>query len=84
MVELLGWLAMAFACVQMALAWFGHRRTVAPAEQASKAQSESTAYLQSKLGNAEVDVEEEDRDGVRAMRRLFHGRCGAPPAHLSQ
>lgn len=51
---MLGWLAMAFACVQMALAWFGHRRTVAPAEQASKAQSESTAYLQSKLGNAEV------------------------------
>lgn len=51
---MLGWLAMAFACVQMALAWFGHRRTVAPAEQASKTQSESTAYLQSKLGNAEV------------------------------
>ncbi len=51
---MLGWLAIAFACVQMALAWFGHRRTVAPAEQASKAQSESTAYLQSKLGNAEV------------------------------
>ena len=51
---LLGWVAIGFACVQMALAWFGHRHTVAPAEQASKAQSDTTAYLQSKLGNAEV------------------------------
>ncbi|MDD2545161.1 MAG: type I secretion system permease/ATPase, partial [Burkholderiaceae bacterium] len=51
---MLGWLAVFFALVQMALAWFGHRHTVAPAEAASKASSESGAYLQSKLRNAEV------------------------------
>ncbi len=50
----LGWLAIFFACVQLALAWFGHRHTVAPAEAASKAAAESVAYLQSKLRNAEV------------------------------
>jgi len=51
---LLGVLALLFACVQVALAWFGHRHTVAPSEAASKASSEVTAYLQSKLRNAEV------------------------------
>ena len=51
---LLGWLAIFFACVQLALAWFGHRHAVAPAEAASKAAAESSAYLQSKLRNAEV------------------------------
>jgi ATP-binding cassette subfamily C exporter for protease/lipase len=40
--------------VQLALAWFGHRRTVAPAEAASKATSEAGVYLQGKLRNAEV------------------------------
>ncbi len=51
---MLGWMALFFAGVQGALAWFGHRRTVAPAEAASKAGSEATAYLQGKLRNAEV------------------------------
>ncbi len=51
---ILGFLALFFAAVQGALAWFGHRRTVTPAEDASKASSESAAYLQSKLRNAEV------------------------------
>ena len=51
---MLGFLALFFAAVQGALAWFGHRRTVTPAEEASKASSESAAYLQSKLRNAEV------------------------------
>lgn len=50
----LGYGALVFAVVQGALAWFGHRHTVAPAEEASKAASESGAYLQSKLRNAEV------------------------------
>ena len=50
----LGWLSIFFALVQLALAWFGHRRTVAPAEAASKATSEAGGYLQSKLRNAEV------------------------------
>ena len=50
----LGILSLVFAVVQAALAWFGHRHTVAPAEDAAKASSETTSYLQSKLRNAEV------------------------------
>jgi ATP-binding cassette subfamily C exporter for protease/lipase len=50
----LGMLAIAFALVQVALAWFGHRRTVAPSEAAAKASSEVNAYLWGKLRNAEV------------------------------
>ena len=50
----LGILSLVFAVVQAALAWFGHRHTVAPAEDAAKASGETTSYLQSKLRNAEV------------------------------
>lgn len=51
---LLGVLALVFALIQAALAWFGHRHTVAPAEDAIKATTETNNYLQSKLKNAEV------------------------------
>jgi ATP-binding cassette subfamily C exporter for protease/lipase len=51
---LLGVMSIVFACVQVALAWFGHRRTVAPAEAAIKAGSEATIYVQGKLRNSEV------------------------------
>ncbi len=47
-------MALVFAIVQGALAWFGHRQTVAPAEAASKAGSDVNIYLQSKLRNSEV------------------------------
>jgi ATP-binding cassette subfamily C exporter for protease/lipase len=50
----LGVLAIVFACVQAALAWFGHRRTVMPSEAAHKAAGEVHAYLVGKLRNAEV------------------------------
>lgn len=50
----LGCLALFFAAVQGALAWFGHRYTVAPSEDAAKASSETSSYLQGKLRNAEV------------------------------
>jgi ATP-binding cassette subfamily C exporter for protease/lipase len=50
----LGILSLVFAVIQAALAWFGHRHTVAPAEEAAKIGSETTSYLQSKLRNAEV------------------------------
>ena len=50
----LGALSLVFVVVQAALAWFGHRRTVAPSEQATKAGSETTSDLQSKLRNTEV------------------------------
>jgi len=50
----LGWVALAFTVVQAALAWFGHRNTIAPAEAASKAVQEEGAFLQAKLRNTEA------------------------------
>ena len=50
----LGVAAILFTLVQVALAWFGHRHTIAPQGAASKAQAEVNAYLQGKLRNAEV------------------------------
>lgn len=50
----LGVLAIVFALVQLALAWFGHNRTVAPAEAAALTGSEVQSYLQGKLRNAEA------------------------------
>lgn len=50
----LGFLSLLFAVIQGALAWFGHRKTVLPSEDAANASSETTSYLQSKLRNAEV------------------------------
>lgn len=51
---LLGMLSLVFVVVQAALAWFGHRHTVAPAEAATKAAGEASTYLKSKLRNVEV------------------------------
>lgn len=51
---MLGYVAIFFAGVQGLLVWFGHRQTVKPAENSSKATSEAGQYLQSKLRNAEV------------------------------
>jgi len=50
----LGVLGIVFALIQAALAWFGHRHTLAPAEEASKAGTEAASFLQGKLRNAEV------------------------------
>ena len=50
----LGAVSLVFAVVQGALAWFGHRQTVAPAEDAFRAAGDVHAWLQSKLRNAEV------------------------------
>lgn len=51
---MLGYMGIVFALIQGALAFFGHRRTFAPSEAATKASSEANAFLQSKLRNAEV------------------------------
>ena len=51
---LLGYLALAFAAVQGALAWYSHRVAIAPSETAGKASSEAMQYLQGKLRNTEV------------------------------
>jgi ATP-binding cassette subfamily C exporter for protease/lipase len=50
----LGIVALVFAVFQGTLAWFGHRTTVAPAEEAARAQADVNTYVQSKLRNAEV------------------------------
>ncbi len=50
----LGAIALCFAIAQALLVWFGHRKSVAPSEAASKSTSESSAYLQSKLRKVEV------------------------------
>ena len=68
---MLGWLSIFFALVQLALAWFGHRHAVAPAEAASQASAESSAYLQSKLRNAEVL---ESMGMVHNLRSHWQGR----------
>jgi ATP-binding cassette, subfamily C, bacterial exporter for protease/lipase len=51
---LLGVVSVFFAIIQTALAWFGHRHTVAPAEEAQKAITDANIFLQGKLRNAEV------------------------------
>jgi ATP-binding cassette subfamily C exporter for protease/lipase len=50
----LGVLALGFALVQAALAWFGQRHTVAPSEAVLKATGETMSDLQGKLRNIEV------------------------------
>jgi ATP-binding cassette subfamily C exporter for protease/lipase len=50
----LGALGVIFAVVQMALAWFGHRHSLQPADAATKAGGQASVFLQDKLRNAEV------------------------------
>ena len=50
----LGVLGVIFALLQAALAWFGHRNTLAPSEAAATAQADAGNFLQSKLRNSEV------------------------------
>jgi ATP-binding cassette subfamily C exporter for protease/lipase len=50
----LGVLAIVFALVQLALAWFGHHQTVEPSETAARTGADVNAYLQGKLRNAEA------------------------------
>lgn len=50
----LGCMALVFMALQGALAWWGQRRTVAPAETAAKSLAEANGFLQAKLRNAEV------------------------------
>lgn len=50
----LGMLAIVFALIQGALAWWGHSQSVRPSEVAVKSSSAVNAYLQGKLRNTEV------------------------------
>ncbi|TSE35341.1 Type I secretion system ATP-binding protein PrsD [Tepidimonas fonticaldi] len=51
---LLGWLAVVFALVQGALAWWGHRRALGPTEALQQRQADEARFVQAKLRNAEV------------------------------
>jgi ATP-binding cassette subfamily C exporter for protease/lipase len=70
---MLGALAIGFALVQASLAWFGHRRSMAPAQALSEAQSEVDDYLQSKLRNAEVV---ESMGMLAGLKRRWQERHG--------
>lgn len=50
----LGWIALGFALVQLALVWFGQRKTVAPELAAQQAEREASMYLHGKLRNVDV------------------------------
>ena len=51
---MLGYLALLFAGLQLALVWFGHRRTVEPAKQAQDAVVQEGQDLQGKLAQVET------------------------------
>ncbi|MCS6809938.1 MAG: type I secretion system permease/ATPase [Tepidimonas sp.] len=51
---LLGWLAVGFAVVQAALAWWGHRAALQPTHALQQLQADESRFLQAKLRNAEV------------------------------
>lgn len=72
---MLGWLAIGFAIAQGLFAWFGHRHTVAPAEDAGRAASDVQAYLQSKLRNAEVIESMGMLGNLRALWRRSQDRA---------
>jgi ATP-binding cassette subfamily C exporter for protease/lipase len=67
----LGVMGVVFAIIQAALAWFGHRHTLAPSEEAAKANAEAGNFLQSKLRNAEVL---ESMGMVHSLQRRWNER----------
>lgn len=50
---LLGGIAVIFAAIQLSMAFYGHRMTIASVESAANSETKSKAYLYSKLKNAE-------------------------------
>jgi ATP-binding cassette subfamily C exporter for protease/lipase len=78
---LLGYVAIVFICVQAGLAWFGHRRTLAPAEAASRAARDVQGLLRGKLRHAEAV---EALGMLRALRQRWRGQQDAALASLSQ
>jgi len=50
----LGWVAMVFALVQTAIAWYGHRLGKKTQEESAQTQNDAQKFMQSKLRNIEV------------------------------
>ena len=74
----LGVMSVAFALIQAALAWFGHRHTLEPSEAATKAGADSGTFLQSKLRNAEV------LESMGMVRNLQHRWNERHQEHLAR
>ena len=68
----LGLLGLIFGLIQAALAWFGHRHTLAPSEAALLANSEANVFLQSKLRNSEVIASMGMLENLRRRWMLRH------------
>lgn len=69
----LGWVTLSFVLAQGALAWFVHRKTVMPAQDAAKAGADVNAFVQSKLRNAEVIESMGMLDNLRQRWRRWQG-----------
>lgn len=78
---LLGWVSIAFAFVQLALAWFGYRRSIAPAEAVQLSQTDETLDLQGKLRNTEVL---ESMGMVGGLLTRWSRRHSTTMAHVSR
>lgn len=78
---LLGLVAIVFAIVQAALAWFGHRQTLGPSEASSQAASDVSAYVRSKLRNAETIESMGMLDNLRSRWRVWQAVYLARSTH---
>jgi len=70
----LGYVAVVFILVQAGLAWFGHRRSVAPVEAAARAARSVQALLRGKLRHAEAV---EALGMLPALRQRWRGQQDA-------
>ena len=67
----LGIMAIVFAVIQGALAWWGHKTAIVPSEAAVKASSDVNMYLQSKLRSSDAL---EPMGMVGNLQGAWHGR----------
>ena len=68
---LLGVAAAVFACIQLFLAWLGHRHSAEPADNAARAVGDANTFLQAKLRNAETI---ESMGMLAGLRRRWQAR----------
>jgi ATP-binding cassette subfamily C exporter for protease/lipase len=84
---LLGWLAMFFALVLAALAYAGHRLTLASTQNVLETATQVNGYVQSKLRNAEVIEAMGMLDNLRrrwANRQVRHVQATSESQELGQ
>ena len=69
----LGWAAIAFAIIQACLAYWGHRRSLEPAQALSQAQGQSVAQIQAKLRTSEAVESMGMLESLRARWQTYQG-----------